>query len=150
VVTAGEKYRFSGKEGETWMFMTPALYVLEKALDTEALRQRVIAHNIANVNTPGFKRYDVSFEEKLGQALGLEPGLTLYRTNPYHLPSASLDLTPEVNQDNSTTMRQDGNNVDIDREMVDLAQNSLNFNFAVQQLNGRLAMLRYVINEGRR
>ncbi|QGP92834.1 Flagellar basal body rod protein FlgB [Neomoorella glycerini] len=132
------------------MFMTPAIYVLEKALDTATLRQRVIAHNIANVNTPGFKRYEVSFEEKLSQALGLEPGLPLYRTNPYHLPAAGSDLTPEVNQDNSTSMRQDGNNVDIDREMVDLAQNSLNFNFATQQLNGRLAMLRYVINEGRR
>ncbi|WP_258359730.1 flagellar basal body rod protein FlgB [Moorella sulfitireducens (nom. illeg.)] len=132
------------------MFMTPALYVLEKALDTAALRQRVIAHNVANVNTPGYKRYDVTFEEKLGRALGLEESVALYRTNPAHLPATGLDLSPEIVQDNSTTMRQDGNNVDIDREMVDLAQNSLNFNFAAQQLNGRLAMLRYAINEGRR
>ncbi|PRR70272.1 Flagellar basal body rod protein FlgB [Moorella humiferrea] len=132
------------------MFMTPALYVLEKALDAATLRQRVIAHNVANVNTPGFKRSDVSFEEKLARALGVEPGVELYRTHPGHLPAGGLELTPEVVPDNSTTMRQDGNNVDIDREMVDLVQNSLNFNFAVQQLNGRLAMLRYVINEGRR
>lgn len=132
------------------MFMTPAMYVLEKSLDTAALRQRTIAHNIANVNTPGFKRSEVSFEDQLRQALGLEAGLSLDRTNPYHLPVGGLDITPRVNQDNSTTMRQDGNNVDIDVEMVNLAQNSLNFNFATQQLNSRLAMLRYVINEGRR
>ncbi|MDN5344424.1 MAG: flagellar basal-body rod protein FlgB [Clostridia bacterium] len=130
--------------------MTPAMYVLEKSLDTAALRQRTIAHNIANVNTPGFKRSEVSFEDQLRQALGLEAGLSLDRTNPYHLPVGGLDITPRVNQDNSTTMRQDGNNVDIDVEMVNLAQNSLNFNFATQQLNSRLAMLRYVINEGRR
>lgn len=132
------------------MFMTPAMYVLEKALDAATLRQRVIAHNVANVNTPGFKRTDVIFEEKLVRALGLETGVELYRTHPHHLPAAGFELTPEVVPDNSTTMRADGNNVDIDREMVDLAQNSLNFNFAVQQLSGRLAMLRYVINEGRR
>lgn len=132
------------------MFMTPAVYVLEKALDAATLRQRAIAHNIANINTPGFKRYEVSFEDKLRRALGLEAGLPLYRTHPYHFPPAPTDITPEVSPDNSTTMRQDGNNVDIEREMVNLAQNSLNFNFAVQQLNGRLAMLRYVINEGRR
>lgn len=132
------------------MFLTPTMYVLEKALDTATLRQRTIAHNIANVNTPGFKRYQVSFEDQLNQALGFEPGLPLYRTNPYHLSLSSPELVPRVSRDNSTTMRQDGNNVDIDREMVDLAQNSLNFNVAVQQLNTRLAMLRYVINEGRR
>ncbi|MDN5362880.1 MAG: flagellar basal-body rod protein FlgB [Moorella sp. (in: firmicutes)] len=132
------------------MFMTPAMYVLEKSLDAATLRQRTIAHNIANVNTPGFKRYEVSFEGQLRQALGLEPGLPLYRTDPYHLPMGGGDLTQAVIQDNTTTMREDGNNVDIDREMVDLAQNSLNFNFATQQLNTRLAMLRYVINEGRR
>jgi len=132
------------------VFLTPAMYVLERALDAAALRQRTIAHNIANVNTPGFKRQDVSFEDKLNQALGLGPLLPLHRSNSRHLPSASLDLTPEVTRDNSTSMRTDGNNVDIDREMVHLAQNSLNFNLAARQLNTRLAMLRYVINEGRR
>ena len=132
------------------MFMNPALYVLERALDTAALRQRTIAQNIANINTPGYKRYEVSFEGELQQALGLAPGLPLHRTHPYHLPIAGPGVTPQVHQDNSTTMRQDDNNVDIDREMVDLAQNSLNFNFATQQLSSRLAMLRYVVNEGRR
>lgn len=132
------------------MFSTPVMYVLEKALDTAVLRQRNIAHNIANINTPGYKRYEVRFEDKLKEALELNPGLPLYRTHPLHLPSGRTDISPEVVKDDSTTMRTDGNNVDIDREMVELAQNSLNYYVAVQQLNTRLAMLRYVINEGRR
>ncbi|NLW07551.1 MAG: flagellar basal body rod protein FlgB [Clostridia bacterium] len=132
------------------MKMTPAMIVLERALAAASLRQRTIAHNIANINTPGYKRQDVSFASKLSRALGLEPRLPLRRTNPAHLPAAGLDINPEVYRDNSTSMRNDGNNVDIEREMVDLVQNTINYNFAVQQLNTRLAMRRYVINEGRR
>ena len=132
------------------MNMTPVIYVLERALAAASLRQRTIAHNIANINTPGYKRQDVSFADKLDRVLGPGTKLPLKRSSPGHLPAAGLDLTPEVYQDNTTSMRTDGNNVDIDREMVDLAQNSINYNLAAQQLNTRLAMLRYVINEGRR
>lgn len=130
--------------------MTPVMHVLERALDAATLRQRTIAHNIANINTPGFKRQEVSFEAQLSRVLGLEPRVSLSRSSSRHLPAAGEDLAPEVSRDSATTMRTDGNNVDIDREMVNLAQNSLNFNLAAQQLNARLAMLRYVINEGRR
>ncbi|MDN5346741.1 MAG: flagellar basal-body rod protein FlgB [Clostridia bacterium] len=134
------------------LFFTPTLLALEKALQTASLRQRTLAHNIANANTPGFKRSYVSFEEELRAALNLDPGLPLARTHPRHLPypRSLADVRPEVRQDLYTAMRQDGNNVDIDREMVELAMNSINYSAAVQQLNQRLAMLRYVINEGRR
>jgi flagellar basal-body rod protein FlgB len=132
------------------MIVTPVMYVLERAMTAASLRQRTIAHNIANVNTPGFKRREVAFAGKLHRALGLDPQLPLQRSSPRHLPAASADLTPEVYRDDTTSMRTDGNNVDIDREMVDLVQNTINFNLAAQQLNTRLAMLRYVINEGRR
>lgn len=132
------------------MFLSPVLEVLTKALDAAALRQRTIAHNIANVNTPGFKRYYVTFEEQLRRALQVEGGLSLYRTHPEHLPRSTFSIEPRVEQERTTAMREDGNNVDIDREMVELAMNSINYNLAVQQLNGRLGMLRYVINEGRR
>ncbi|MGB9660793.1 MAG: flagellar basal body rod protein FlgB [Moorellaceae bacterium] len=132
------------------MFWSPVLEVLTRALETAALRQRTIAHNIANVNTPGFKRYYVTFEEDLRRALDMQGGLSLYRTHPLHLPQSDVRVEPQVEQERGTSMREDGNNVDIDREMVELAMNSLNYNLAVQQLNGRLGMLRYVINEGRR
>ena len=125
-------------------------HILVKALDTAVLRHKAIAHNVANVNTPGYKRYEVRFEEKLNQALGWAREITLGRTHPKHLPAATWDLEPEVNREEFTTMRHDGNNVDIEREMVCLAQNSLDFDMALRQLGSRLAMWRYVINEGRR
>lgn len=132
------------------MFLSAVGEALRKALEAAALRQRVIAHNLANANTPGFKRYYVTFEESLKSALRGEQGLRLYQTHPRHLPGSVPEVEARVEQDRFTTMRQDGNNVDIEREIVDLVMNSLNYNFAVQQLNGRLGMWRYVINEGRR
>ncbi|SMB93961.1 flagellar basal-body rod protein FlgB [Thermanaeromonas toyohensis ToBE] len=132
------------------MFLSAVGEALRKVLEAAALRQRVIAHNLANANTPGFKRYYVTFEESLRRALRGEQGLTLYRTHPRHLPGSGPEVEPRVEQDRFTAMRRDGNNVDIEREMVELVMNSLNYNLAVQQLNGRLGMWRYVINEGRR
>lgn len=134
------------------MFYTPTLLALEKALEAASLRQRALAHNIANVNTPGFKRSYVTFEEELRAALNLEPGLPLTRTHPRHLPypRSLAEVKPKMRRDLYTTMRQDGNNVDIDREMTELAMNSINYHAAVEQLNQRLGMLRYVISEGRR
>lgn len=126
--------------------------ILQMALDAAAERQRVIAHNLANVNTPNFKRQEVSFETKLKEALYNQPKLPLTKTHEKHLPRElnHSDLRHEVVTDNSTSMRTDGNNVDIDREMVLLAMNQLQFNAVTQVLNNRYSTLRYIIQEGRR
>lgn len=123
------------------MFRDVTSQLLTKALDTASMRQRVISNNLANINTPGFKRSYVTFEEELRK--------TLETNNRVNLNSIQK-IEPQINKDNSTSMRLDGNNVDMDQEMVDLAMNSINYNTAVQQLNKKLGMLRYVISEGRR
>lgn len=123
------------------MFSDVTSQLLTKALDTASMRQRVISNNLANINTPGFKRSYVTFEEELRK--------TLETNNRVNLNSIQK-IEPQINKDNSTSMRLDGNNVDMDQEMVDLAMNSINYNTAVQQLNKKLGMLRYVISEGRR
>ncbi len=123
------------------MFSDFTSQLLTKALDTASTRQRVISNNLANINTPGFKRSYVTFEEELRK--------TLETNNRINLNSIQK-IEPQINKDNSTTMRLDGNNVDMDQEMVNLAMNSINYNTAVQQLNKKLGMLRYVISEGRR
>ncbi len=92
----------------------PVLSVLEKGLDASSLRQKVLADNVANVDTPEFKRSDVNFQAVLDTALGGEAGtLPLRMTLPQHLPGLSGEA-PAVVRDNSTTLRNDGNNVDID------------------------------------
>ena len=90
---------------------------LEVALHGNELRQQVISNNLANVNTPGFKRSDVEFGHQLAEALQFSPDS----------PSAVGGVTPVVQQDNVSTMRVDGNNVDVDREATYLAETQLHF-----------------------
>ena len=122
---------------------------LVKGLSASSLRQRVVAHNLANFNTPGFKRSSVSFEEQFCRAR--EQSKTgLRSTHPDHFPETCREVVPEVKQDRYTTRRLDGNNVDLETEMIDLVTNQLRYNAYVQQINTRFNQWRYVINEGRR
>lgn len=113
--------------------------ILKKTLDASALRQRVTAHNIANVNTKGFKRSQVVFEDKLQQEIEKTGSTQNIR-----------DIEPEVITDNSTSMREDGNNVDIDLEMANMATNNILYNTLITQINTKLGIMRYIINEGRK
>ncbi|HWQ62626.1 MAG TPA: flagellar basal body rod protein FlgB, partial [Negativicutes bacterium] len=104
---------------------SPQETVLEQALGAAALRHKVIANNIANVNTPGFKKSDVVFEDKLAAAMTGKP-LPMARTHAGHLPGRQGDaFTPAVVTDTTTSLRTDGNNVDIDAEMANVAKNTL-------------------------
>ncbi len=119
---------------------------LADGLDTAALRQKVTANNLANLNTPGFKRSYVLFNAELEKA---RSRLSLTRTNPRHYPGTLPRSDPRVQTERHTTRRTDGNNVDLDQEMLDLVTNQLYYNALIQRTSGRLASWRYVITEGR-
>ena len=94
----------------------PVLSVLEKGLDASSLRQKVIANNLANLDTPGFKRSEVDFQAVLGTVLGQKVGtLPLKLTSTNHIPSVNKGEGKTVVTDDTTIVRNDGNNVDIDR-----------------------------------
>ena len=128
----------------------PEFKRLEGAISAADIRQSVIANNVANADTPKFKRSDVAFEQLLEQSLGNGmPVLAGRRTNPRHIPiGPSSSVTPQVITDEDSVMNNNGNNVDIDREMSLLAQNQLSYNFYVQQVNHNVKMMRTAI-EGR-
>jgi flagellar basal-body rod protein FlgB len=135
--------------------MNLADLALRKALDGAALRHQAIAENVANADTPGYKRTDVDFATTLKAALGEAPGggITLARTRPGHLAGQRGGLgevRPALFRTSDTTARADGNNVDPDREMASLAENTLLYGALTQVLGRRLAMLRSAVNEGRR
>lgn len=125
---------------------------LKGAIAAAELRQQVIADNIANVDTPGFKRSEVLFEELLASRMGGESGAKLEarRTHAKHIPfgKGGSVVKPKLVTDNSTSMNNNTNNVDIDREMALLAKNQLRYNALIQQLNHEISMLRIGI-EGR-
>lgn len=130
--------------------------LLERALDGVAARQRVTAHNIANVNTPGYKRYRLSFEENLRQAVekGERRRLTGKVTHPRHIPIGEsqppLDRPFRVERDLTTTMRNDGNNVDVEAELAQVIKDQVYYQALADQVARRYAMLRAAVTEGRR
>lgn len=128
------------------------MVTLQRALDGLALRQQVISRNIANVDTPGYKASTVSFEQQLQHALRDDGGNpTPTRTSPGHLAApASESASPRVTQRTNLTVRRDGNNVDIEREMTDLVETTLRYSATTRILNRKLALLRFVISEGQR
>lgn len=125
-------------------------YLIKKSLDASSERSRVIAHNIANVNTPGYKASHVVFEEKLNSVLSNE-SISLKTTHKNHIGNDNTisTITPKTVKDNSTTMRTDGNNVDIDKEMSDMAANSILYNTLISQANSRISMTRYIISNNK-
>ena len=125
----------------------PILNVLQKGLEASSLRQQVLSDNVANVDTPNFKRSDVDFQVVLNQALGNDGGeLPLKQTSKLHLPGITGDgSSTGVVMDTSTSMRKDGNNVDIDKEMTNVAENNLYYDAMSQTLSSQLGLLRLVI-----
>lgn len=123
---------------------------LPRAMTAASIRQEVIANNIANVNTPNYRKSVVEFEELLAREIyGEEPDgkLKMIRTHDKHLPFKPLDYRaePQIVQDNTTIMRTDNNNVDIDIEMASLAKNQLYYNAIVTEFGGHISRLKNAI-----
>jgi flagellar basal-body rod protein FlgB len=123
--------------------------LIKNSLNASAERSRVISNNIANVNTKGYKAYKLNFEENLKKSMQ-NGSINLTKTNVAHMNDESETTGYTIEKDNSTSMRLDGNNVDIDNEMTNLAANTILYNTLINQANSRISMRRYVINEGRR
>lgn len=123
---------------------------LPRAMTAATIRQEVIANNLANVNTPNYRKSVVEFEDMLAREIyGEEPDgkLKMVRTHDKHLPVAPPDFhaEPTINQDNTTIMRTDDNNVDIDIEMASLSKNQIYYNALVTELSGHVTRLKNAI-----
>lgn len=100
--------------------------LLRMGLDASNLRGEAISQNIANVNTPNYKRKVVTFEETL-------------KANSKVAPTISIV------EDNSSEIRSDGNNVDLEVEKINQAANSLQYNAMVTLINAKLSLANSVI-----
>ena len=123
---------------------------LERSLNASWLKNEAISNNIANVNTPNYKREDVKFDTILNEnisAMSVEGKLTNRKHIPINQPQ-SLGQ-PSVVRDYNSKTRKDGNNVNIDVEMANLAKNSLYYNTLSQRLTGYFNKLKLVIKDGR-
>lgn len=126
----------------------------QDALNGIATRQQTINNNLANADTPGYKGFEVMFEEQLQKRLHQRPGLdiaTVNYTHPAHIPLEQvIGSEPIVQQLVNTKLRNDNNNVDLDLEMTKMAQASLSYSAVSQMIGGNFSALKNVIAEGGR
>lgn len=133
------------------------LPVVQKGLQGLTARQRVIAENVANADTPRYKRMELAYEERLRTAVHADEAaqgdLPMATTNTRHFElgphGTSIDaLRPEVHQVRDETYRNDGNNVDIEIEMAKLADTNVRFNtlatLSRQKFDGLKGLLREI------
>jgi len=121
------------------------LPLLKRALSAYALRHRVIADNVANVSTPGYRAQEVRFEEFLAgeyDAVALPGSLT----QPGHLPvtEALPSATPRI-EERSLDYDNGLNDVDVEREMLELGENQLMYQMATRVLSRKYQGLRTAI-----
>lgn len=121
-----------------------SMTVLQKSLDALWLRQKVVSNNIANVDTPGYKSQSVEFENLLDEALQGSAG-----QSADGLSEKLQNLNPQVNQNTATSMRADGNNVDIDSENVALARTQIEYLYATRMMSSEISRMKYAITEGK-
>jgi len=123
------------------------MHALEKSLDYSAMKNKTISNNIANVDTPNYKAQDVSFQSMLEEASN---HLKMKNTHQKHFLGTKTDHSPQGIVTNRHTMyNHNGNNVDIDKEMADLAENQLFYQSLVDRLNGKYQTLQTVIRGGK-
>ena len=123
---------------------------LESAIQASVARHQTISNNLANIETPYFKRSDVEFESLLQEQLN-ETTLKGNRTNSKHFYIGPSYNVPnyQVIQDESTIMTTDANNVDLEVEAAKQAENQLRYYTYVNQVNHHISMIRTAIDARR-
>lgn len=122
--------------------------LLSKAMGGSWLKNQAIANNIANVNTPGYKREVVNFEEVLRNQMNMGNMTKMEKTNSAHLDPYN-NYTPTIEKVQDTSYRKDENNVNIDVEMSEYSKNAIHFEYLSRQVTNQFTRIRAAIKDGR-
>ncbi len=126
--------------------------LLQRAMDVSVLRRQVISNNIANADTPNFKRSTVNFESELKRALDAEkekPPLEAFTNDPRDLsffnPPKWQDVAPRRVLDYLSQTNNNGNNVDLEQEMMDAQQNQMQYTIMAQAVSDEFNRINIVL-----
>lgn len=128
-----------------------SLDVLQRTMDVSLLRREVIANNIANAETSNFKRTDVTFEASLAKAIASEgkDSFKMKLTNGKHIPSdRAVDyktIKPRRVLDFTTQSDSNGNNVDIEKEMMDVVKNQMRYQLLTQAVSKQFQKINMIV-----
>ncbi|PLS16670.1 flagellar basal body rod protein FlgB [Bacillus sp. M6-12] len=120
--------------------------LLEKSLNYSSLKQKIISDNIANADTPNYKAKGVNFNSVLDDAI--KANIQAYKTDERHFGFNASSSHPRVYTKNSQ-YNHNGNSVDVDKEMSDLATNQIYYNALVDRVSGKFQTLQNVVRGGR-
>jgi len=124
--------------------------MMNKALDGAWKRNNVLLNNVANANTPEYKRKDVDFQSVLKNELEGNNSLKMKTTNEKHISSNDNSNSIKVKTTNNFSARKDKNNVNVDIEMAEITKNSITYNALVGQTTKEFKKWRMIIDEGGR
>ncbi|MEH7664693.1 flagellar basal body rod protein FlgB [Bacillus velezensis] len=119
---------------------------LENALGRADIKQKVLTNNIANIDTPNYKAKKVSFRNLLDQETS---NLEAVKTDNRHVDFTGSGDDYSIVSSSDTSYQQNGNNVDIDKEMTDLAENQINYQALVERMSGKFNSLKTVLTGGK-
>jgi flagellar basal-body rod protein FlgB len=125
---------------------------LASSIAMRQIRNNVTSANIANAETPGYKAKKMDFEGALQRALDLDGGNALSTSNSEHFAVGGNSVTkmrPDIYEDPEGAVNNDGNSVDIEKEMSALSENAVMYKAALQLINKKMAALKYAASEGR-
>jgi flagellar basal-body rod protein FlgB len=116
---------------------------LGRHMTNTVARQTVAASNLANLDTPGYKAREATFADALDSHID-----SLAKTSPRHL-GVGADDAPGLQEVEGLAARRDGNNVQLDRELLNMNRAAGDFSAAQTALSAKFRLVRYAINEGR-
>lgn len=125
--------------------------VLHRTMDVSLLRRTVIADNIANADTPNFKRSTINFESQLKRAFDSQKRETIpalmtdSRHMPFYKPVDFRSVGPKRVLDYLTTSKNNGNNVDVEEEMMQSMQNQLNYQLMTLSVSNQFSQVNMVL-----
>lgn len=126
--------------------LTDSLDFQTQALTLRSERQRLIASNIANADTPGYVARDMNFAQALREATGMQPMAALQATQPGHVTAAGgARAEPNLLYAAPSQTNLDRNTVDMDRERAAFADNSVKYEAALRFINGHIRTLNEAI-----
>ncbi len=122
-----------------------ALNIASKAMDGLSYRRNVISQNVANVDTPGYHALELNFESALQKSMSSSPKLTMARTDTQHQLSKDDASGPyQARLRTGGAERVDGNNVDIDTELVQMSETGIRYSALTTAVSKKLNLLKEI------
>ncbi len=124
---------------------------LQTSLNMRQLRHSITSSNVANAETPGYQAQKLDFEKSLERALDLDGLKDVSTSHSDHMTVGghTAKVKPEIYNDPDGVISNDGNTVDMEKEMAALSENAIMYKAALQLINKKLAALKYAASDGR-